>query len=141
MAFQTDKKRFTGALSDINVTPLVDVTLVLLIIFMIAAPVVLQGLETELPRAMVSDMELESDQVVITVTAERAVFINQDPVNRDKFVDRLRESLAAAGRRYVYLRADRALNYGEVVRVIELIKESGVPNIGLVTEQGIEEEQ
>ena len=141
MAFQTDKKRFTGALSDINVTPLVDVTLVLLIIFMIAAPVVLQGLETELPRAMVSDLELESDQVVITVTAERAVFINQDPVNRDKFVDRLRESLAAAGRRYVYLRADRALNYGEVVRVIELIKESGVPNIGLVTEQGIEEEQ
>ncbi len=141
MAFQTDKKRFTGALSDINVTPLVDVTLVLLIIFMIAAPVVLQGLETELPRAMVSDMELESDQVVITVTAERAVFINQDPVNRDKFVDRLRESLAAAGRRYVYLRADKALSYGEVVRVIELIKESGVPNIGLVTEQGIEEEQ
>ncbi len=141
MAFQTDKKRFTGALSDINVTPLVDVTLVLLIIFMIAAPVVLQGLETELPRAMVSDVELESDQVVITVTAERAVFINQDPVNRDEFIDRLRESLAAAGRRYVYLRADKALSYGEVVRVIELIKESGVPNIGLVTEQGVEEEQ
>ncbi|HUX06659.1 MAG TPA: biopolymer transporter ExbD [Acidobacteriota bacterium] len=141
MAFQTDKKRFTGALSDINVTPLVDVTLVLLIIFMIAAPVVLQGLETDLPRAMVSDVELESDQVVVTVTAERAVFINQEPVNRDSFVDQLRENLAAAGRHYVYLRADKSLSYGDVVRVIELIKESGVPNIGLVTEQGIEEEQ
>jgi biopolymer transport protein TolR len=141
MAFQTDKKRYTGALSDINVTPLVDVTLVLLIIFMIAAPVVLQGLETDLPRAMVSDVEIESDQVVVTVTAERAVFINQDPVNREEFVEQLRASLAAAGKNYVYLRADKSLNYGEVVRVLELIKESGVPNIGLVTEQGREEGQ
>jgi biopolymer transport protein TolR len=141
MAFQTDKKRYTGALSDINVTPLVDVTLVLLIIFMIAAPVVLQGLETDLPRAMVSDVEIQSDQVVVTVTAERAVFINQDPVNREEFVEQLRASLAAAGKSYVYLRADKSLNYGEVVRVLELIKESGVPNIGLVTEQGREEGQ
>jgi len=140
MAMQTDKKRYTGALSDINVTPLVDVTLVLLIIFMIAAPVVLQGLETDLPRAMVSDMELESDQVVVTITAERAVFINQEPVNRDDFIERLRTNLAMTGRRYVYLRADKSLSYGEVVRVIELIKDSGVPNIGLVTEQGVEEE-
>ena len=141
MAMQTDKKRYTGALSDINVTPLVDVTLVLLIIFMIAAPVVLQGLETELPRALVSDMELESDQVVVTLTSERAVFINQDPVNREEFIARLREALAAAGKRYVYLRADKGLAYGEVVRVLELVKEAGVPNIGLVTEQGREEEQ
>lgn len=140
MAMQTDKKRYTGALSDINVTPLVDVTLVLLIIFMIAAPVVLQGLETDLPRAMVSDMELESDQVVVTITAERAVFINQEPVNRDDFIERLRSNLAMTGRRYVYLRADKSLSYGEVVRVIELIKDAGVPNIGLVTEQGVEEE-
>jgi len=116
------------------------VTLVLLIIFMIAAPVVLQGLETDLPRAMVSDMELESDQVVVTITAERAVFINQEPVNRDDFIERLRTNLAMTGRRYVYLRADKSLSYGEVVRVIELIKDSGVPNIGLVTEQGVEEE-
>ena len=141
MAMQTDKKRYTGALSDINVTPLVDVTLVLLIIFMIAAPVVLQGLETELPRALVSDMELESDQVVVTLTSERAVFINQDPVNRDEFIARLREALAAAGKHYVYLRADKSLAYGEVIRVLELVKEAGIPNIGLVTEQGREEEQ
>lgn len=141
MAFQVDKKRYTGALSDINVTPLVDVVLVLLIIFMIAAPVVLQGLETELPKAIISDVELDSQQVVVTVTAEKAVFINRDPVSRDNFIATLRDSLAVAQQTYVYLRADKSLRYGDVVRVIELIKESGVPNMGIVTEQGRETEE
>ena len=141
MAFQTDKKRYTGALSDINVTPLVDVVLVLLIIFMIAAPVVLQGLETNLPRTIVTDMEIDSRQLVVTVTLNKALFINQDPVSRDDFVEELRRRLASAPQSFVYLRADRALAYGEVVRVVEMIKRSGAANMGLVTEQGIEPEQ
>ena len=141
MAFQTDKKRYTGALSDINVTPLVDVVLVLLIIFMIAAPVVLQGLETDLPRTIVTDLEIDSRQLVVTVTLSKALFINQDPVGRDVFVEELRRRLASAPHSFVYLRADRALSYGEVVRVVEKIKQAGAANMGLVTEQGIEPEQ
>ena len=71
MGMQLDNKRYTGALADINVTPLVDVILVLLIIFMMAAPVVLQGLQTNLPKAIVSDMEIDSDQVVVTITLNK----------------------------------------------------------------------
>lgn len=140
MAFQTDKKRYTGALSDINVTPLVDVTLVLLIVFMIAAPVVLQGLETDLPRTEVGDAQLSSEQLVVTLTGQRALFINNDPVSRVDFVQAMQERLAAAADRYVYLRADKNLLYGEVVAILELIKKSGVANVAIVTEQGSEAE-
>lgn len=141
MAFQVDKKRYTGALADINVTPLVDVVLVLLLIFMIAAPVVLQGLETNLPRAIVSDLEIESNQVVVTVTLDKLMYINNDPVNREDFINELQRHMASIDQKFVYLRADRNLNYGEVVRVIELIKDAGVPNLGIVTEQGFSEEE
>jgi biopolymer transport protein TolR len=141
MAMQTqDKGRYTGALADINVTPLVDVILVLLIIFMIAAPVVLQGLATDLPRAIVSDLEIESDQIVVTITANKLLYINNDPANRQQFVQQLQETLAAAQKNSVYLRADKNLIYADVVRVIELIKEAGVPHLGIVTEQGLAEE-
>lgn len=141
MAFQVDKKRYTGALADINVTPLVDVVLVLLLIFMIAAPVVLQGLETNLPRAIVSDLEIESNQVVVTVTLDKLMYINNDPVNREDFINELQRHMASIDQKFVYLRADKDLNYGEVVRVIELIKDAGVPNLGIVTEQGFSEEE
>lgn len=140
MTFQIDKKRYTGALADINVTPLVDVILVLLIIFMIASPVVLQGLQTELPKAIISDLEIESNQVVVTLTLNKVLFINQDPVSREDFIQTLRDRVSAAPQRYVYLRADKALTYGDVARVIELIKEAGVPNMGIVTELGREED-
>lgn len=141
MAFQVDKKRYTGALADINVTPLVDVTLVLLIIFMIAAPVVLQGLSTELPKTIVSDLEIESNQVVVTITLNKMMYINNEPVNKEKFVDELKRRVAQAGQKYVYLRGDVALSYGDVVRVIELIKEADIQNLGIVTEQGRSESE
>lgn len=141
MAFQADKKRYTGALADINVTPLVDVVLVLLIIFMIAAPVVLQGLATELPKAIISDLEIESDQVVVTVTLNKMTYINNDPVNRERFVDELKRRVAMTGQKYVYLRGDVALSYGDIVRVIEMIKEAEIPNLGIVTEQGHSESE
>lgn len=141
MAMQTQDRRYTGALADINVTPLVDVILVLLIIFMIAAPVVLQGLSTDLPRAIVSDLEIESDQVVVTITADKLLYINNDPSSRQQFVEQLQETLVASGKNSVYLRADKNLIYADVVRVIELIKEAGVPHLGIVTEQGVPEEE
>ena len=140
MAHQLDKKRYTGALADINVTPLVDVTLVLLIVFMIAAPVVLQGLETDLPKTIVSDMEIDSNQVVVTLTVDKITYINNEPVNREEFIDELKRQAAARGQNFVYLRADKALTYGNVVRIIEMIKKAGIPNLGIVTEQGMAEE-
>lgn len=139
MAVTPDKRRYTGALADINVTPLVDVVLVLLIIFMIAAPVVLQGLETNLPKAIVSDLEIDSTSVVVTLTLNKLLFINNDPINREDFIDELQQQVARSGQEFVYLRADKALVYADVVRIMELIKQAGVPHLGIITEQGIEE--
>lgn len=133
MAFQTDKKRYTGALSDINVTPLVDVVLVLLIIFMVTAPVVLQGLNTRLPKTSISDADVESRQVVVTLDGESELFINQSSVKAEEFSRTLTYTLVDR-EKYVYLRADKNLPYGEVVKVIELIKEAGVVDVGIVTE-------
>lgn len=138
MAFQTDKKRYTGALSDINVTPLVDVVLVLLIIFMIAAPVILQGLNTRLPRTTLSDADIDSERIVVTVNSEGELSINQTYIKADDFVRSLQYTVADR-EKYVYLRADKDLPYGEVVKVIEMIKESGVVDVGIVTE--LEEER
>ena len=140
MGASPDKKKYTGALADINVTPLVDVILVLLIIFMIAAPVVLQGLETDLPKAVVSDLEIESDQVVVSLTIDKLLYINNDPVNRDDFARELKRSMDGKESQFVYIRADRSLSWGEVVRVIEMIKDAGIPNLGIVTEYGEAEE-
>ena len=137
MAFQTDKKRYTGALCDINVTPLVDVVLVLLIIFMIAAPVILQGLNTRLPRTRMGDAEVDSENVVVTINNMGELSINQSMSEPEEFVRTL-QLLMADREKYVYLRADKDLAYGEVVKVIELIKESGVYDVGMVTE--LEEE-
>lgn len=138
MAFQTDKKRYTGALSDINVTPLVDVVLVLLIIFMIAAPVILQGLNTRLPRTTLSDADIDSERIVVTVNSEGELSINQTYIKAEDFVRSLQYTVADR-EKYVYLRADKDLPYGEVVKVIEMIKESGVVDVGIVTE--LEEER
>jgi biopolymer transport protein TolR len=140
MAVTPDKRRYTGALADINVTPLVDVVLVLLIIFMIAAPVVLQGLETNLPKAIVSDLEIDAKSVVVTLTLNKLLFINSEPINREDFIGELQQQIAMSGQEFVYLRADKALTYGDVVRIMELIKQAGVPHLGIITEQGIIEE-
>ena len=140
MAFSNGDDGPGSALSDINVTPLVDVMLVLLIIFMIAAPVVLQGLETDLPKAVVSDLEIESDQVVVSLTLDKLLYINNDPVNREDFAQELRRNMEGKESQFVYIRADRTLSWGDVVFVIEMIKDAGVPNLGIITEYGEAEE-
>jgi biopolymer transport protein TolR len=141
MGMQTDRNRYTGALADINVTPLVDVVLVLLIVFMIAAPVVLQGLQTDLPKAIVSDLEIDANQVVVTLTLEKNLYIDNDPVDGREFIEALQRRAAERDLNFVYLRADRSLKYGEVVDVVQLIKQAGIPNLGIVTEYGVNEEQ
>jgi biopolymer transport protein TolR len=138
MAFQTDKKRYTGALCDINVTPLVDVVLVLLIIFMIAAPVIMQSLNTQLPKTTISDANVKSEQVVVTIDSLGEISVNQSSVRAEDLVKALQIVLVER-EKYVYLRADKDLPYGEVVKVIELIKQAGIHDIGMVTE--LEEER
>lgn len=126
-------------MSEINVTPFVDVVLVLLIIFMLTAPFLQGGIGVELPKAAAAGVDLR-DEIVITVNAEGEIFLNEQSVPWERFDRALRDALPE-GRGRVYLKADGAVAYRRVVQVIAKIKDLGVLDLGLVTDPGEEEER
>lgn len=126
-------RRRRGALSEINVTPLVDVMLVLLIIFMITAPALLQELAVKLPRATVGQAEV-GEGIVVTLTHDGMVQIDREKVSYADFGSRFAAARMRKGDRPVFLRADEAVPYGRVVEVVSLIKTAGVDQVGLVVE-------
>ncbi len=122
-------------MSEINVTPLVDVMLVLLIIFMVTAPMLQQGVNVNLPQAAAKAMRTKSQRkVVVTIDGANRIFIGKQPV---KF-NALRKKLAAIFKerkeKELYFRADKGVSYGLVVKVIAEIKNSGIEKLGMVTE-------
>ena len=121
-------------MSDINVTPFVDVMLVLLIIFMVTAPMMLQGVDVSLPEATSQPLPSEQDQLMITINKDSQIFINDYQVSIDFLEERLKKIIANRRNREVYLKADRNIAYGMVVRVMSEIKEAGVEKLGMVTE-------
>lgn len=121
-------------MSDINVTPFVDVMLVLLIIFMVTAPMMMQGVNVSLPEADSKALTSESDQLIITIDKNYQIFINDYKVTMDFFREKLKKVVESRQDRTVYLRADKEISYGMVVRVMSEIKEAGVEKLGMVTE-------
>jgi biopolymer transport protein TolR len=123
-------------MSEINVTPLVDVMLVLLIIFMVTAPMLNNsGVEIDLPRAEAPPLDMnDEDQLILSMNAERQVFLNdQDtPFSVEELPARLRAIAEAHPDRPVFLRADGALPYREVVKLLSVAKQAGMPKVGLV---------
>jgi biopolymer transport protein TolR len=122
------------AMSDINVTPLVDVILVLLIIFMVTAPMMQQGIDVDLPQTTSRPIEGQEERIVITINSKREVFINQEKVDTLLLRRRLEQSTAARLNREVLLRADRSVPYGFVVQTMAEIKNAGIEKLGMVTE-------
>jgi len=122
------------AMSDINVTPLVDVILVLLIIFMVTAPMMQQGIDVDLPQTTSRPIEGQEQRIVITINSKREVFINQEKVDALLLRRRLEQSTAARLNREVLLRADRSVPYGFVVQTMAEIKNAGIEKLGMVTE-------
>jgi len=122
------------AMSDINVTPLVDVILVLLIIFMVTAPMMQQGIDVELPQTTSNPMEGQEERLVITINAKREVFINQEKVDPLLLRRRLERTAAAKLNQEVLLRADRNVPYGFVVQTMAEIKNAGIEKLGMVTQ-------
>jgi biopolymer transport protein ExbD len=118
-----------SALGEINVTPLVDVVLVLLLVFMITAPMMSRGIDVTLPVADQPQIDPE-DRLTVTVNAKRQVFIGDRPVNLVLLEDRLRGMLDGRTSKVVYLRADEALRYGDVIAVVDKMKKAGVEQIG-----------
>jgi biopolymer transport protein TolR len=121
-------------MADINVTPLVDVILVLLIIFMVTAPMMQQGVDVELPQTTSQPMEGQEERLVVTINAKREVFLNQEKVDASLLRRHLERSTAARLNREVFLRADRSVPYGFVVRIMAEIKNAGIEKLGMVTE-------
>ncbi len=126
-----------GAMSDINVTPLVDVMLVLLIIFMVTAPLITQGVPVDLPKAAAEPLEGTEKKLVLSLTKDRRIFLgkNEDnPIPLDELEAKLGANARLQRERELYLHADRALDYGFVVDVMAAVKRAGVEKLGMVTD-------
>ena len=121
------------SLAEINVTPLVDVMLVLLIIFIVTSPMLVQGLQVDLPRQTAAPIpQSAKEPVVLTITSDRLILIGDQPVHLDLLPEKL-APLITPGPRPVYLKADRSLPYGLVVKVLATLNRLGVDEIGMVT--------
>lgn len=127
------RRRTYTAISEINITNLVDVVLVLLIIFMISAPLLQSGIEVDLPETKAAAIDKEAEGVVITIDAKGGIYISDKWVRADQFEAMLKEELAAKNSSSVYLRGDSTAMYGVAISVIGKVKEMGIESIGLVT--------
>jgi len=123
----------SSLMSDINVTPFVDVMLVLLIIFMVTAPMMMEGVNVSLPEASSKPLVSEKKHLLITIDTENRVYINDFQVTVDFLREKLVKILDGRTDREVYLKADKDISYGIVVRVMSEIKGAGVEKLGMVT--------
>ena len=124
-------RRTTPMLGEINVTPLVDVVLVLLLVFMVTAPMMSRGIDVSLPVANQPQIPPE-DRITVSIRADGRVFVADQPVNIVLLEDRLRGLTSGSPDSVVYLRADEGLKYGDVIRVVDVIKRAGINRIGFV---------
>jgi biopolymer transport protein TolR len=121
-------------MSDINVTPLVDVMLVLLIIFMVTAPLIQQGIAVDLPKTRAPSIDVKADRVVLTITRDQKIFLGEAEIPYAQLRAKVIDNLKLKTDREIYLHADRSLPYGFVVDVMAIMKEAGVQTLGMVTD-------
>ena len=134
MEFGNRENGDRGTMSQINVTPLVDVMLVLLVIFMVTAPMMQQGVQVNLPKADSKALAPKEDTVVVSIEKSGRTTINASEIPADQLKDKLNSMLAGRAKREVFLKADSSVPYGEVVKVMAQIKGAGVERLGMVTE-------
>jgi biopolymer transport protein TolR len=120
--------------SQINVTPLVDVMLVLLIIFMVTAPIIQQGVEVNLPKVKAQALPAKEAQLIVSITRNHEVYLNDTRIGTEQLSEKLKAISVERPNRQVFLRADDAVPYGEVVRTMAAIKAAGIEDVGMVTE-------
>ncbi|SDT84499.1 protein TolR [Desulfobacula phenolica] len=120
-------------MSEINVTPFVDVMLVLLIIFMVTAPMMVQGVDVDLPKATSKALNGNEERLIISIDDDLKVFINEQVVSVEFLTLKLGAVLENFDKKNVYLRADKKVPYGVVVNVISKIKQSGIDSLGMIT--------
>jgi biopolymer transport protein TolR len=134
MSFSNDGGGNQRALSEINVTPLVDVMLVLLIIFMVAAPMLTTGVNVDLPKADAPRMDIDQDQPLITVQRDQRIFLFDEEVSLDVLRQRLVTDERIRDVDEVFVQADEQVPYGAVAQVLALVRQAGIGKMGLVTD-------
>ncbi|MDM8515467.1 protein TolR [Desulfobacterales bacterium HSG16] len=130
MAFKSGNDQY---MSEINVTPFVDVMLVLLIIFMVTAPMMTEGVDVNLPQASAKPLPVENDQLIISIDKDRKIFIGKFEAEPDTFQEQLKKILQNREDKSVYLKGDKDIPYGIVAKVMSEIKEAGVAKLGMIT--------
>ena len=132
MAFETRSQN--SSISQINVVPLVDVMLVLLVIFMVTAPILQQGVSVELPQAKAGALSGEEEQLVVSIDKKGTVYLNDNSITVEELGPKLAAVVQLKPDKQVFLRADRGVPYGDVVRAMAAIKAGGVQSLGMITE-------
>jgi biopolymer transport protein TolR len=132
MAFEPGQR--AQFVSQINVTPLVDVMLVLLVIFMVTAPIIQQGVEVNVPRVKAAALPGKEQQFVVSITREQDIYLNDSKLSLDQLTEKLQAISGERPDREVFVRADEDVPYGAVVRTMAAIRAAGIENVGMVTE-------
>ena len=133
MAFTAANGRTQTSIADINITPLVDVVLVLLIIFMVTAPVLQSGIEVNVPRTK-TVKEITEERMVISIDKKQRVFLGSDPVNINEIAARIRQKIRDPQRQFIFIRADQDVPFGAFASVMDAVKSSGITNVSIVTQ-------
>ena len=133
MAFTGSNGQTRSSLADINITPLVDVVLVLLVIFMITAPVLQSGIEVNVPKTR-TVKEITEQRLVLTIDHQQQIFLGDQPINIHDLPRKLQQSGQDPAHQVVYLRADQTVPFGAFASVMDAVKQAGITNVSIVTQ-------
>jgi biopolymer transport protein TolR len=133
MAFTTGDGRTQSSLAEINITPLVDVVLVLLIIFMITAPVLQSGIDVSVPKTR-TVKEITEERLVITIDKQQKVFLGNDPININSIGQELKKKIRDPRNQSIFVRSDENVPFGAFATVMDAVKQSGITNVSIVTQ-------
>jgi len=133
VAFSVSNGRTQSSLADINITPLVDVVLVLLIIFMVTAPVLQSGIDVSVPKTKYVK-EITQERLVITINKDQRVFLGNDPVNINEIGSKLRQKIRDPRNQSIFVRADENVPFGAFATIMDAVKQAGFANVSIVTQ-------
>jgi biopolymer transport protein TolR len=133
MAFTNPQGRTQSSLAEINVVPMVDVVLVLLIIFMLTAPIIQSGIDINVPKTK-TVKELTQERILVSIDREQKLFLNDEPININELETRLKKKIKDPSLAMIYLRADEEVPFGTIAKVMDRAKIAGVENISVVTQ-------
>jgi biopolymer transport protein ExbD/biopolymer transport protein TolR len=133
VAFTNNKGRTQSSLAEINITPFVDVVLVLLVMFMVTAPILQSGIEVDVPKTK-TVKEITEERLVITIDKDQRVFLGNDPININEISDRLHEKIRDPQGQSVFIRSDENVPFGAFATVMDAVKQTGITNVSIVTQ-------